>query len=518
MNQADLHQAAEQLRTCFSTLEQQLAAAPEDDGRQQTLGTMHRVTTLLREIESREALASSFIDIAGVLLIALHRDGRIATVNREGAELLGYTERELIDADWFERCIPREDRDDVRSVFEALLRGETGGVQLYENAVVCRGGERRLIQWHNSLWRDGRGEVIGTISSGRDVTDHRRAEDAAEDHEARLQAVVNTAVDAIVTIDERGIIESVNPATEKMFGFTAKELVGRNVSVLMPAPYRAEHDGYIRRYLETGVKHIIDIGREVTGKRKDSTVFPIDLAVSEFFMGGRRMFTGMIRDISDRKALERQVLDVATEEQQRIGRDLHDSLGQELTGIAFLTGVLQKSLAAQQHPKAQDAMELVNLVNQAIDHTRALVRGLCPVNLESDGLMIALEQLANDVRDVHGVRCDFECPSPVLIEDHNAATQLFYIAQEAVTNAVRHGKPKRITITLAPARQRIRLTVRDDGRGIKKNAPGHTGRTDRNGRGMHIMQYRARMIGGTVSVDSQPESGACVTCTFTPAG
>jgi PAS domain S-box-containing protein len=329
----------------------------------------------------------------------------------------------------------------------------------------------------------------------------------AQGTEARLEAVVKTAVDAIITIDATGTIESVNPSTERMFGLTAEELVGRNVSILMPSPYRQEHDSYLHRYLETGEKHIIGIGREVVGRRKDGGEFPIDLAVSEFTINGRRMFTGIIRDISDRKELERQVLDIATQEQQRIGRDLHDSLGQELTGIAFLTGVLQKGLAARGLPQAEDAAEIVALANQAIDHTRALVRGLCPVKLDAEGLMLALEQLAEDVKDVHGVRCRFACPDTVLIDDHQAATHLYYIANEAVNNALRHGRPRRIDIELRASASRGALSVRDDGVGIASADPG-------TGRGMHLMRYRARTVGGSLEVASGAERGTAVTCTF----
>ena len=510
MSQADLQQAAERLRSCFSELNRRSADIPSDADavRADLVAALDLVLSKLSDTERREALALSFIDIAGVILLAIDHDGRIATINREGAEFLGYTERELVGQDWFECCIPPDCRTRVRRVFTRLMRGETANVVAYENPVLCRSGTQRLVQWHNNVWRDSNSQVIGTISSGRDVTDHRRAEDSAVDSAARLLAVVNTAVDAIITIDDRGTIESVNPATELMFGYSTHELVGRNVSVLMPSPYRQEHDGYLRRYLETGEKHIIGIGREVRGRRKAGSTCPIDLAVSEFHIGGRRMFTGMIRDISDRKELERQVLDIATEEQQRIGRDLHDSLGQELTGIAFLTGVLHRTLAQAKHPNARDAAEVVKLVNQAIDHTRALVRGLCPVDLEADGLMIALQQLCERVKDLHGIRCEMECPRPVMIRDHNVAKHLYFIANEAVTNAGRHGMPRRFRIALTASAGRVRLAIHYDGGWLPSD------RIPGRGRGLHIMNYRARMIGGALEIESNGK-GTCVTCSFT---
>ena len=131
------------------------------------------------------------------------------------------------------------------------------------------------------------------------------------DTEERLRAILETAVEGIITIDERGIIESMNPAAEKAFGFRAQEVVGRNVSVLMPSPYREEHDGYLANYLRTGQARIIGIGREVIGQRKDGTQFPMDLAVSEVRLAERRLFTGFVRDISERKKAEASLADLA---------------------------------------------------------------------------------------------------------------------------------------------------------------------------------------------------------------
>lgn len=130
----------------------------------------------------------------------------------------------------------------------------------------------------------------------------------ASEEQVRLKSIVETAVDGIVTIDERGIIETVNPAAEILFGYSATELVGRNVSVLMPSPYRSEHDGYLARYLATGEKHVIGVGREVTGRRNDGTTFPMRLSVGEFWLGQRRMFTGVIHDLTQQKRAEERAL------------------------------------------------------------------------------------------------------------------------------------------------------------------------------------------------------------------
>src|SRR5215471_19111778 len=127
---------------------------------------------------------------------------------------------------------------------------------------------------------------------------------ALKESQARIQAIFDAAVDAIITIDERGMVESANPAVERLFGYTPAELIGHNVSILMPSPYREQHDDYLARYLSTGEAHVIGIGRELEALKRDGTTFPMELTLSEVTGSGRRRFTGIIRDISARKKAE----------------------------------------------------------------------------------------------------------------------------------------------------------------------------------------------------------------------
>jgi PAS domain S-box-containing protein len=154
---------------------------------------------------------------------------------------------------------------------------------------------------------------------------------SAEAQAAKLRSILEFAVTAIITIDDRGLIENINPATERLFGYSAAELVGRNVRVLLPKPYKAEQDGYVRDYLKTGDKKIIGIGREVSGRRKDGTTFPLDLSVSTFEAEGRRYFTGMMHDLSDRKHVE----EALRESERRLAQvQKMDAVGQLTGGIA----------------------------------------------------------------------------------------------------------------------------------------------------------------------------------------
>jgi len=145
---------------------------------------------------------------------------------------------------------------------------------------------------------------VGASTIARDITDAKRVEQALRGSEARWRAIVESAVDGVVVIDARGNVEAFNRAAERLFGYAAHEVVGRNVNVLMPAPYHDEHDGYIARYLTTGVQKIIGIGREVTGLRKDGRTFPLHLSVGEASIEGERKFTGILHDLTERVQLE----------------------------------------------------------------------------------------------------------------------------------------------------------------------------------------------------------------------
>jgi len=324
-------------------------------------------------------------------------------------------------------------------------------------------------------------------------TQHELAQAAVKDREERLRAILETAVEGIITIDEHGIIESVNAAAERLFGYSEKDLIGKNVSVLMPSPHREAHDGYIENYLRTGRAKIIGIGREVAGRRKDGTIFPMDLSVSEVKLAARRMFTGFVRDITERKQLEKEILEISDREQRRIGQDLHDGLCQHLAGIELMSQVLAQKLAPISKSHAKQVGEIASHVRDAISHTRSLARGLSPVTIESEGLMSALHELATNTEKMFQIECRCDFARPVDIHDHSVATHLFRIAQEAVSNAIKHGRAKRIVIALHQASGRITLSISDNGSGLSKSPTSH------KGMGLRIMQSRAGMIGGNIA-------------------
>ena len=355
----------------------------------------------------------------------------------------------------------------------------------------------------------------------------RESEKKFQGDQARLAAIVNTAVDAIVTIDETGRIDSVNPATEKLFGYSAAELAGRNVKLLMPNPYRREHDGYLRNYLRTGLARIIGIGREVTGQRKDGSTFPISLAVSEMRLRDRRMFTGIVHDLTSLRQLERQILDATAGEQRRIGQDLHDGLCQELVSFSLGLELVARKLELKGLPEALAIRKLGDSLQSITNQTRKLAHGLNPVDLDAGGLPAALEQLAARISDSTEIRCAFRWDHRAQAHDGTVATHLYRIAQEAVSNAIKHAEPSRIDLDLSAADGHLTLKVGDNGSGLPspkalsadevaaaRKLPPHPDKAFETGIGLQTMNYRARLIGGTFDIRPAPASrgGTVVTC------
>ena len=211
-------------------------------------------------------------------------------------------------------------------------------------------------------------------------------------------------------------------------------------------------------------------------------------------------------EMEERSRLEKELLDAGERERLRLGRDLHDDLGQLLTGIAFLSSAVEKKLSAQSLPETTSAKEIRSLVQEAIAKTHSLSLGLTPVSLGSGGLLAAIEELASMTERVFEVTCTFVYDQVLVVDRPIAATNLYRIVQEAISNAVRHGAARRIEISLAVQGEQVTLTIRDDGVGLRR------GEENREGLGLSIMKHRAEQLGGTLEVLPNG-GGTTVVCT-----
>jgi signal transduction histidine kinase len=339
-----------------------------------------------------------------------------------------------------------------------------------------------------------------------EIIERRQAEDALKESLARNKALLNAIPDLIFRINKDGIILDFKKG--KAFGkkVLTNRLLSENVYTL-PDYYRV----VTKETVQIGMKHVeqalqtgkTQIYEQRVVHKKDVYHYEVVITLS-----GEEEVLGIIRDITERRRLERQVLEISEWEQRRIGQDLHDSLCQHLAGIAFMGKVLEQNIAGKALDEAGSAAEIVSLLDDAITQTKGFARGLYPVRLDANGLMMALSELSDNVGKLFGVACRFTYDEPVLIHDSIMAIHLYRIIQEAVNNGIKHGKATDILINFSHANGATVLTVRNNGHGF--------GSTSEEGKGMgiSIMKYRASMIGASLDIKSDVKRGTVVVCSF----
>jgi PAS domain S-box-containing protein len=373
---------------------------------------------------------------------------------------------------------------------------------------------------------DQPGCVLATV---HDIRVRKRAEQAVQESEARMRAIFETAVDGIVIIDERGIIERVNPAAERLFGYSNAEMAGQNVSLLMPEPYRSAHDGYLAHYLDTGEKRIIGKGREVQGRRKDGSVFPLELAVAEMRVGQRRMFTGIVRDITERKRAEEQNrallqdLSSANEELTNFAYVVSHDLKAPLRGIGSLADWLATDYADKFNDEGREHMRL--LINR-VHRMGALIDGILQYSrvgrLREAVQAVDLGPLVAEVIDLQAapahISITVDTPLPVITAEPTRIGQVFH---NLLSNAIKYmDKPHGvIAIGAIDDGAAWRFYVRDNGPGIEARhferifqlfqTLAARDRVESTGVGLALVKKIVELYRGRVWLDSTPGQGSC---------
>ena len=375
--------------------------------------------------------------------------------------------------------------------------------------------------------RNSSGQISNFIGIVNDVTAQRCAEDESHDNEARLSAILENAVESIITIDEHGTCESANQAVEKMFGYDASEILGKNVSMLMPTPYSEAHDSYIANYLRTGEKKIIGIGRDVVGRRRDGSEFPLHLSVSEVRLGDRRIFTGFLQDLSERKEYEARLV-----QSERLA-----AVGEAIASVAHESRNLLQ--------KIQISLELSRLTSVGDD---ALGEQLDNIEAASDGLFALLEEVRDYAAPLkidaalHGLRglvteawniaagavpeseAQLQFVEPQDISLQIDRFRMLRVFRNLFENAIAAcPEPIKITVSVteshAGVKPAVSISVQDNGPGLNEEQkrrifePFFTTKSKGTGLGMAIAQKIVSAHGGSLSVDEESVGGAkfCIT-------
>lgn len=334
-------------------------------------------------------------------------------------------------------------------------------------------------------------------------TERQWAQEALARSEFRTRALLSAIPDVIFRMDQNGLLLDFHAGK----GFTPweklEEKIGWPISQVLPADAAENTVMCIQEALRTQevqrMEFCIPYGQEVF-------VFE-----SRIVAGGDQEALAILRDMTELRRLENEILDISSREQTRLGQDLHDGLGQHLTGISFFSRSLYQKLEAKGIEEARDALEITDLVKQAIQQIKGITRGLLPMMVEEEGLESALYELASTTKRTYGISCDFTCESPLGAINVSLANHLYRIAQEAVNNAAKHANPTRISIALRINEAGMTLIVENDGQGFPE------GWEQRGGMGLRIMRYRAGVIGAQLVFRRDEDHQTRVICTIPKA-
>lgn len=394
-----------------------------------------------------------------------------------------------------------EDREFVNRAWQAAH----GGTPYDLEHRILVDGTVKWVRVKAELEFDPQAVLLGGFGTLQDITERKRAEAALhEAHEFNKQ-IIASAREGIVVLDREGRLLVWNSFMEEISGFPAAEVLCTHPVPRFPFLRNYDFDRMLQRTLAGGNIDSPDMFFDGGGKGRRGW-FAAHFSPLRDADGAITRVIVVVNDVTERKELERHLLEISEREQVRIGQDLHDGLSQQFTGIRFMNATLQKRLADQAHPGADEARRIGELLTQAQDGLRQVARGLQPVVPTPDGLMNALYELAESIASRCRVTCRFECPRPVLIRDNTIATHLFRITQEAVNNALRHGHPRSVTVSLTETKGTLALQVQDDGQGWRPAQPTPAGL------GLRIMKSRSEAMSGQVEIGPARPRGTVVRC------
>ncbi len=358
------------------------------------------------------------------------------------------------------------------------------------------------------VWVDVSNRILGLLAvwlTAALVGERRRVEDELRQSESKIRSILNATADAIISLDSDDRIETFNPATSEIFGSSSNDLHQRPILDLADGSSTGELAEYLQavRQARTNAD-----GIEIVGRRIDGSTFPMHVTLTSSHIDGQRQITGVLRDMSQQRLIEQEMMRITELERRRIGHQLHEGLGQMLTGIGLITRSLHQKLRAEEHPSADEAAHIIGFLQEADEHARDLSLGLVPLHQDETGLSYALQRFASNAYDRFGVECVYRQRGiPISFEDPITAAHLYQIVQEAVTSLVAAAEPRHVAIELIGSEKEARITIEDDG----TEHPHDDSRGD-DLPWENVLSYSARLIGATLKA-TRDESGGHLTCT-----
>lgn len=474
-----------------------IAMHDKKDFRQECLVAMRDITER-RQMETERVRLAAIVESSSDAIISRSLDNIITSWNKGAEDMLGHTAQEALGRN-YDILLPPERRNESDYVLQAIR--EEKKLESFESERVAKNGRRILVSTTISPIKDPNGRIVGISSIVRDITQQKKAEEAIQRSERNLADFFSESPLGLIWVEPDGRVLRANQAQLELLDSSTDQITGRHIMGFFTDPELAAD------LLERLTKKETLRNYQVRLRSAIGALKHVLIDANGLWERGQLVYSRwFVRDITRRKELEREILAISEREQRRIGQDLHDDLGQQLTGIEYLAQTLAGQLTPISKAASNRAGEIARMVQRATSHTRELAHGLSPIGLEADGLMIALRQLAARTKQVFRIDCRFRCSPAVYIHDPEVGVHLYRIAQEAVSNAIKHGKARRIDIGLVLNGERVVLAVSDNGIGMPKRP------RKRKGMGLRVMQYRAGVIGGSLVVQRQPDGGTTFVC------
>jgi two-component system sensor kinase FixL len=475
--------------------------------------------------DAARAWLSSIVESTDDAIVGKNLHGVIISWNYGAAAMFGFTADEAIGQP-ITLIIPPDRLAEEAAILDRVRRGER--LVHFETERRRKDGTIIPVTLTISPIRDEQGRIIGVSKIGRDLSEAHRAHQETQRREALMRSILANVPDALIVIDEQARIQSFSSAAERLFGYSATEVLHRNVSLLMPSPYREQHDDYLSRYLTTGERHIIGIGRIVAGERRDGTTFPMELTVGTVDLPGEQLFTGFIRDLTERQERERRLHELQSElihvarlnELGQLVSALAHEVNQPLAAMANYINGARRLFASGNQAGGQAAIERV--AEQA-ERARQIIRRLRELARKGDSdkqvenVKLTIEEastlaLAGGPRNlVFTIDVAPDATRAVIdkIQIQQVLLNLMRNAIEAMLDAPR----RELTIRAVRTDDRIRISVTDSGPGLPASVrarlfePFVTTKPEGMGVGLSVSRAIVEAHGGALRVEDAPGGG-----------
>lgn len=458
------------------------------------------------------ALLAGVLDSAMDAIVTVDERREIVLYNRAAERIFGWPRHEMLGQS-LDKLIPERFRPahgaQIQRFGSAGVTSRRMGALNVVYGMRADGSEFPMDASISQL-ETPKGKLFTVIL--RDISDRVHAEHEQARLAARLAGLLDSAMDAIITVDQAQRIVLYNQAAERIFGWPSEQALGQNLQQLMPERYRAGHDAHIRHFSATGTtSRRMGDGTVLYGQRANGEEFPMEASISQLDTGEGRLFTVILRDITERMRAQEELSAFAAEahairegEKSRVARELHDELAQSLTALKMDTIWLRDNARAQPDAAVSKLSAMVGMLDTTVAATRRIAADLRPLLLDDLGLAPAIEWLANSFTQRSGVACEVDVDEDLELQEPYA-TAVFRIVQESLANVAKHAQATEVSVLVARTPRAVVLEVSDNGRGFATDAP-----RKRHSLGLMGLRERAQLLKGTASIESEQGKGTRV--------